>query len=218
MNFLIELYTSTVGKKFLMALTGLFLCTYLVVHLGGNLLLFKQDGGAAFNAYAEILPNLLIIRIIEIVLFLVFLGHIFTGTILWIRNKQARPIRYEVLKANENSSLTSRTMFLTGSIVFIFLVVHMRTFWVPARFQHAEGFSMYDVVKNAFQNPWYDLFYLIALGLLAFHLHHGFQSAFQTFGIKHKKYATLIEAVAVIFWLLIPIGFASMPIYFYLNF
>jgi succinate dehydrogenase / fumarate reductase cytochrome b subunit len=218
MNFLIELYTSTVGKKFFMALTGLFLCTYLVVHVGGNLLLFKQDGGAAFNTYAEILPSLLIIRIIEIVLFLIFLGHIFTGTILWIRNKQARPIKYEKFEASDNSTLTSRTMFLTGSIVFIFLVIHLRTFWVPARFQHGEGFSMYEVVKDAFQNPWYDLFYIVAIGLLAFHLHHGFQSAFQTFGIKGKKYEWLIQAIGVIFWLLIPIVFVSMPIYFYLNF
>src|SRR5258708_2178296 len=109
-----------------MGLTGLFLCVYLIVHLGGNLLLLKQDGGAAFDKYAELLPGLLIIRIIEIFLFAVFLGHILSGTILWFLNRQARGVRYEMNKPEENSSLFSRTMFLTGSIIFIFLVVHMK--------------------------------------------------------------------------------------------
>jgi succinate dehydrogenase / fumarate reductase cytochrome b subunit len=217
MNFLLELYTSTVGKKFLMAFTGLFLCLYLVVHVSGNLLLFKQDGGVAFDTYAEILPSIFIIRIIEIVLFLVFIGHIFTGTVLWIRNKRARPIQYEEFQANENSSLSSRTMFLTGSIVFIFLVIHLRSFYFPSRFAHEINPSMYALVKTAFSSPVYSLFYVFAMALLGFHLRHGFQSAFQSFGIKHTKYAALIEAVAVLFWLIIPILFASMPIYFLLN-
>ena len=107
-------------------------------------------------------------------------------------------------------------MFFTGSIVFIFLVVHLRTFWVPARFYHADNPSMYELVVSAFRSPVYCIFYVIAMGLLAFHLHHGFQSAFQTFGLKHKKYAALIEGIGIIFWLLFPVGFASMPIYFLL--
>ena len=162
-----------------MALTGLFLCTYLVVHVAGNLLLLKQDGGAAFDAYAELLPSLLIIRIIEYGLYAVFIAHIFMGTLLWLKNKAARPAKYEVNSPQENSSFFSRTMFLTGSIIFIFLVIHMRTFWVTSRFHHDEFPSMYAIAKTAFANPAYSFFYLIALTLLAFHLRHGFQSAFQ---------------------------------------
>jgi succinate dehydrogenase / fumarate reductase cytochrome b subunit len=217
MGTLSALYHSSIGKKLVVGLTGLCLCVYLVVHLGGNLLLYKGDGGAAFDAYAETLPNLLIIRIIEYVLFAIFLVHIFTGTYLWILNKRARPVQYAMNKPQENSSFFSRTMFLTGSIVFIFLVIHMKTFWFTSRFEAGEHFSMYALVRAAFADPMYSIFYVVAMGLLAFHLRHGFQSAFQTFGIKHQKYAPLIEAVGVIFWLVIPIAFASMPMYFLMN-
>jgi len=217
METLIKIYCSSIGKKYFMGLTGILLCTFLVVHLGGNLLLFRDDGGQAFNAYAEFLPRIVVIKIIEILLFALFIGHILTGLILWIRNKKARPQNYTLFKPSENSTLFSRTMVLTGSVIFIFLVIHLNSFWVPAKFAHEANLSMYAIVKAAFSNPWYVLFYLIALGLLAFHLRHGFQSAFQTFGLKHHKYATFIEAVGVIFWLLIPLTFASMPVYFYLN-
>lgn len=200
-----------------MSLSGLFLCLYLVVHLAGNLLLFKQDGGAAFDQYAEILPSLLIIRIIEIGLFAVFFIHIIQGTVLWMNNRAARPVKYVMNKASENSSLVSRTMFVTGSIVFIFLVIHIRTFWITSRFYHEQNPSMYNITVTAFSDPLYSLFYVVAVGLLGFHLRHGFQSAFQTFGIKHKKYAPLIEGVGAIFWLIIPLCFAFIPMYFFYN-
>ena len=200
-----------------MSLSGLFLCSYLVVHLAGNFLLLKQDGGKSFDAYAELLPSLLIIRVIEIGLFCVFILHIISGTVLWFQNKAARPQKYSANKPQENSSFFSRTMFLTGSIVVIFLVVHMRTFWVTSRFHHDEFPSMYAIAKTAFADPLYSLFYVLAVALLAFHLRHGFQSAFQTFGLKTKKYAPIIDGVGVVFWLLIPIGFAIIPIYFLMN-
>jgi succinate dehydrogenase / fumarate reductase cytochrome b subunit len=200
-----------------MCLTGLFLCMYLIIHLGGNLLLLRQDGGAAFDTYAEILPSLLIIRIIEIFLFAVFIGHIASGTALWIMNRGARGHRYEVNKPQENSSIFSRTMFLTGSIIFIFLVVHLKDFWVTSRFQHEQNPSMYKVALAAFSDPVYSLFYILAIILLAFHLRHGFQSAFQTLGLRTARYGGLINLVGVIFWLLIPAGFAVIPIYFLLK-
>jgi succinate dehydrogenase / fumarate reductase cytochrome b subunit len=108
-------------------------------------------------------------------------------------------------------------MFLTGSIVYIFLVLHMRQFWFASRYEAGEHFSMYEVVRSTFSEPIYGIFYLIAMFLIGFHLKHGFQSAFQTFGLRDNKYASLIEWVGVIFWLLIPLGFASMPLYFLLN-
>jgi len=215
MKTLLDLYRSSVGKKIIVGLSGLCLCAYLVVHLFGNLLLFKDDNGVAFNTYAEILPSILIIRIIEIVLFAVFVFHIFLAAFLWYTNKyNTRPQQYEVYNPQENTSLSSRTAFITGSIIFIFLVVHMNSFWFPSRFHVEENPSMYKLVTTTFSNPVYGIFYVVAMFLLGLHLRHGFQSAFQTFGLRTQKYEFLIELVGGIFWLLIPAAFASMPIYF----
>ncbi len=211
----ISLINFGVGKKLLVALTGLFLCSFLIVHLAGNLLLFKNDGGKAFNAYATFMSSNPVIRTLEIVLFAGFLIHIIWAVSIWITNRMARPQRYAMNRPSATSTLASRTSFLTGSIVFIFLVVHLRSFWVPARFPSGAEPSMYEIVITAFQNPIYDLFYLIALLLLGYHLNHGFQSAFQTFGLNPGR-NKWINGVAVFFWLIIPIGFAAMPIFFYL--
>ena len=217
MHAIIQFYNSSVGKKLIVGLTGFLLISYLVIHLFGNLLIFRGDEGKAFDTYAEILPQILVIRIIEIGLFLIFIFHIITAITTWLLNRQARGNAYELQKKNETSAVSSRTMFLTGSIVYIFLVLHMRQFWFASRYEAGEHFSMYEVVRSTFSEPIYGIFYLIAMFLIGFHLKHGFQSAFQTFGLRDNKYASLNEWVGVIFWLLIPLGFASMPLYFLLN-
>ncbi len=214
MGFLITLCRSSIGKKIIVGVTGLCLCVYLVVHVGGNLLLFKQDGGAAFDEYADTLPSFTLIRIIEYILYAIFVGHIAMGTYLWLSNRRARPQGYSRNRASETSSISSRTMFLTGSIVFIFLVIHMKTFWYTSRFEAGQHFSMFLLVKQVFSDPAYSAFYVLAMFLLGFHLRHGFQSAFQTFGLKSGKFTALVEGIGVIFWLLIPLGFAAMPVYF----
>ena len=203
-----------IGKKLLVALTGLFLCSFLIVHLSGNMLLFKNDGGKAFEAYSEFMSTNPVIRTMEIVLFAGFLTHIIWAVSIWITNRMARPQSYAMNQPSANSTLASRTSFLTGSIVFIFLVVHLKSFWVPARFPSGAKPSMYEVVVTAFRNPAYDLLYLIALVLLGYHLNHGFQSAFQTFGLNPGR-NKWINRVAIFFWLIIPIGFAAMPVFFY---
>ncbi|MFH1575095.1 MAG: succinate dehydrogenase, partial [Acidobacteriota bacterium] len=111
-----------------------------------------------------------------------------------------------------NSTFASRWMFFNGSIVFIFLVVHMNSFFVPARFDISKP-SMYELVRRAFESPLYAGFYLVALVLLGYHLRQGFQSAFQTFGLR-PRWLKPIELVSIVFWLVIPLMFASMPIYF----
>ncbi len=210
----LPLYRSSVGQKLLVGVTGLFLCTFLVVHMSGNLLLFRHDGGRAFDTYSEFMSTNTMIRTMEIVLFAGFLIHIILAVSTWISNRMARPRRYAVNRPSENSALASRWTFITGSVVFIFLVLHLRTFFVPTRFASGAKPSMFELVASAFANPVYDGFYLVALILLGYHLRHGFQSAFQTFGLRpgHQK---LIDLVAIFFWLIIPIGFATMPIYFY---
>ena len=211
-----SIYNSSVGKKFVVGLTGLFLCSFLVVHLTINLFAFKNDGGQMYDTYSHFMSTNIFIRPIEIVLALGFLFHIFTSVYLWWMNKLARPVPYKINASNENSTLASRTMFVTGSVIFFFLVVHIRQFFIPTRFS-AEELSTYVMVREAFRNPWYDILYVVAIALLGYHLRHGFQSAFQTFGIKHKKYTLYIEAVGFIFWFLIPLAYISMPVYFFFT-
>jgi succinate dehydrogenase / fumarate reductase, cytochrome b subunit len=208
-------YTSSVGRKLIVGLTGFFLCAFLAFHLYINLFLFKQDTGETFNTYSEFLATYPLLRPIEIVLFLLFIVHAIYALWTWYLNRRARPVGYAVLRASDNSKLSSRITFITGTIVLLFLVVHINTFFVQSRFFAAEqSLTMFQRVAGAFSNPWYDAFYVVALVFLGYHLRHGFQSAFQTFGLRSAKYQRLIDIVGIIFWLLIPLGFAAMPLYF----
>jgi succinate dehydrogenase / fumarate reductase, cytochrome b subunit len=212
----VSLYSSSIGRKIISALTGLFLCAFLVVHISGNMLLFKNDGGQAFNEYATSNATNLLMRTLEIGLFAGFCIHIFWGIQYWFFNRRARPQQYSVRHASENSDLFSRIMLLSGSIVLLFLVVHLRSFWVPMRFARGDEPSLFLIVQTAFQNPLYDLFYIACLVLLAYHLRQGFQSAFQTLGIR-PGWRKAIKTIAIIFWLIIPVGFASIPAFFLLK-
>jgi succinate dehydrogenase / fumarate reductase cytochrome b subunit len=206
--------TSSVGRKLIMALSGLFLSSFLVVHLYINLFLFKCDQGKEFDAYADFMATYPLLRPLEIVLFGGFLLHAFLGIWLWVMNRQARPIKYKIHKTGETSELSSRIMWVTGFVVAAFLVFHIQAFFVTSRFI-TPGRSMYEIVAEAFKNPWTDTLYVVALCFLGYHLYHGFQSAFQTFGVRHARYKRLIDWIGAIFWLLIPLGFAAMPLYFY---
>jgi succinate dehydrogenase / fumarate reductase, cytochrome b subunit len=205
-------YGSSIGQKIVSALTGFFLCAFLVVHLAGNLLLFKNDGGQSFNEYAAGNASNLLMRSLEIFLFAGFAIHIFWGVRIWIMNRRARPKNYVEYHPSVNSSLFSRVMLISGSLVLLFLVVHLKGFWVPMRFG-AHELSEYDIVSRAFQNPLYDFFYIFCLVLLSFHLRQGFQSAFQTLGLR-PLWLKAIDWAAAIFWLLMPAAFAAMPLYF----
>ena len=213
MKALTAFLMSSVGRKLIMGLSGLFLLSFLVVHLTINLFLFATDNGATFESYSTFMATYPLIRPIEWVLFAGFIIHMILGVWLWLANRMARPDRYTENRASEVSTLSSRIMFWTGLFVLVFLVIHINTFFIQSRFiDHTV--PMFDRVKEAFANPWYDAFYIVAIGFLAYHLRHGFQSAFQTFGLRGSKYEKLIDVVAVVFWLLIPIAFAAMPLYF----
>ncbi len=214
MNKLIAFYKSSIGKKILMSLTGLFVCTFLVEHLVGNLFLFWQDGGKMYDAYTEFLVNNYIIRAVEIFLFGGLLLHAFLGVVVWWKNRTSRSQKYVEFRLKDNTPFSSRITIWTGSIVFIFLVVHLNSFFVPSRLTES-NVPLYDLVAQAFQNPWYDAFYILALIILGYHLKHGFQSGFQTLGLLNKKYKMVVELIGMIFWLVIPLGFALMPLYFF---
>lgn len=209
--------SSSVGRKMVMALTGLFLIAFLFVHLYINLFLFKQDGGKEFEAYGHFMATYPLIRPLEIGLFAGFLLHAFIGIWLWIMNRRARPVRYKVSNASETSALSSRIMWVTGGVVAVFLVVHIQGFFITSRFLTPER-PMYEIVREAFMNPWIDAFYIVAMVFLGWHLKHGFQSAFQTFGLRTSRYRGLIELAGMVIWLLVPLTFAAMPLYFLLAY
>lgn len=218
MNKTTVFLNSSLGRKIIMSLSGLFLCSFLVVHLTINLfaLKVKSDGGSEFNLYAEFMATHWLIKPLEIVLFAGFLLHAALGIFLAVKNRQARPVGYKQSAGSANSSWLSRYAWLTGIFVGIFLVVHVNTFFVQSRFVVHR--PMIEFLIEAFKNPLYVAFYLVALFFLAYHLRHGFQSAFQTLGWRTSRYEPLINAVAAVFWLLIPIGFAIIPLYFLLAF
>ena len=212
----LRVFYTTVGRKLVMSLTGLFLFLFLLEHLYGNLLLYKLDEGHAFNDYSEMLTGNIIIRTIEYVLFACFIIHSIDALYLTLSNRKARPVGYAVNHQAHNSSWFSRNMGLTGSFILFFLIIHLRTFFFPHRFGNPENSMAYDVAV-AFSSNWYAAFYLISMVLLGAHLNHGLQSSLQTLGVSNKKYRNLIKSTGSVIALILMIGFASFPIIFYFN-
>jgi succinate dehydrogenase / fumarate reductase cytochrome b subunit len=214
MNTFFKFINSSVGKKIFMSLTGIFLSIFLIEHLAGNLLLLRNDHGEMFNAYAKFMGGNPIVRTMEIGLLLILLLHGINGIRLWIENRNARGKKYSAYKLAENTDLQSRMMKLSAVLFLWFLTVHMRTFWYSARI--LEEHDIASLVYYTFQQPLYVIFYLFSLIVVGFHLRHGFQSAFQTLGLRTKKYSSLIDFVAVLFWFVVPLGFAFITLFIYL--
>lgn len=217
-----KFFYSSLGKKLLMSLAGLFLCAFLVVHLGINLLLLRQDEGAAFKVGVEFMTTNPVIRIMEIILFGGFLVHIIWGIIVQVQNWMARPSRYAVTN-NSQTSFFSKYMIHTGAIIFIFLAIHLMNFYFvklglssapEGVTQVQDKHDFYNMAINLFNKPAYSVIYIIFMVFLCFHLLHAFQSAFQTMGINHKKYSPFIKYFGIIYAIVIPAGFAFIPIYF----
>jgi succinate dehydrogenase / fumarate reductase cytochrome b subunit len=213
---------SSIGKKFLMGITGLFLISFLVVHCFVNALIFINDGGETFDLGCEFMGTNWIIRAMEIVLFAGILAHIFQALILTLENRKARPIAYGVTNGNANSKWYSRWMGLLGTLILMFLIIHLAHFWVQSRFtdnlahtrEHIEGsqITMFDRMKFVFSELWVVIVYCLGMVSLAYHLLHGFQSAFQTLGLNHNKYTPCIKVCGVAFSIIVPLIFAAMPI------
>jgi succinate dehydrogenase / fumarate reductase cytochrome b subunit len=242
-----------------MALTGLFLCSFLIVHMSGNLQLFKQDDGLAFNVYAVFMTTNPLVKTISYGLYALILLHAFEGLYLAYQNRLARGAqRYVAYDGKANSSLFSRNMAVLGTILLVFIVVHMSNFWFEYKFGYVpytqyeqnlvtgevtatpyegeiknklEEFvreesntrvvivkDLYRSVLEGFKNPIVVLFYVLSMFAVSFHLVHGFKSAFQTLGINHIKYNSLLTFLGVwVFGIIIPIGFALMPLYFFFK-
>lgn len=237
-----------------MSLTGLFLCTFLIIHLIGNLQLFYADDGKAFNEYAYFMTDFTPIKVVSYLLYASIIAHAIYALVITLSNRKARPVSYGMYRGSANSPWTSRNMGILGTILLVFIVTHMSNFWwkfhndqvpyIEYRTDLATGTTqsvpvvagefnghvsyiengvevvrakdLYKQVAFAFQNLPLVLLYLVGMVALSFHLIHGFKSAFQTLGFDHRRYVPIIRALGIwIFGVAVPIGFASMPLYFY---
>jgi len=209
---------SSITKKVVMALAGLFLAMFLLVHLTINLLLLCKDGKELYTQAVEFMTTNILIKIMEVFLFGGFIIHIVFGLWVTIKNWAARPVGY--YKSNKSeTSFFSKYMFHTGVIILIFLLLHFINFyfiklgWVNPPVGVGKH-DFYDMAVLLFQNKYYSLIYLVFFIFLGFHLNHSIQSAFQTLGINHNTYTPFIKCIGTIYSIIIAAGFALIPIYF----
>lgn len=223
-----ELFSSSVGKKWVMALTGLFLISFLVVHVGINSCVFNDlsifdpdDNGRMFNKVAHFMGASYVIRIIEIGLFIGFIIHIIQGYVLSAQNVSKRGVGYRVKMGTKGSTWYSKSMGLLGTLLLFFLIMHIAHFWVPSRvtqnlepvqYGDMEAHNLFARMVAVFQNPLIVVLYILGCISLAWHLLHGFQSAFRTLGLSNHKYIRLIKGFGVLFSIFVPLLFALMPL------
>lgn len=211
---------SSIWKKVIMGITGLFLISFLVIHCGINALIFLNDGGKTFSAAGHFMGTNPVIRTMEIVLVLGFLIHIIDGFVVSIQNRKARKTKYIVYKGSASSPWYSRSMALLGTLLLLFLIIHTAHFWIPNRanqFATGHEIDLYEKMKITFSELWIVIVYVLGCFALFWHLLHGFKSAFQSLGLYHSRYNGLISNVGIIFSVICPLIFAMMPVAFYFG-
>lgn len=208
MNWLLDTLGTSIGKKLLMAVTGLCFCCFLIIHLAGNLTLY--GGQDYFNAYAEHLHSLgPLVTLAEWVLLLLAVVHVGMGVLLSYQNFRARPVRYAVNRSAGGRTPGSLSMPYTGFLLLLFVIFHLANF----HFADRTHTSIYTIVFTAFSDPVYVMLYIAAMVVVAVHVSHGFWSAFQTLGAHHPKYMPLVMGIGLVFSLVVGIGFGFIPIY-----
>jgi succinate dehydrogenase / fumarate reductase cytochrome b subunit len=208
MNWLKQTLWSSIGKKLMMAVTGLAFCAFLATHLAGNLTIYA--GKDTFNAYAEHLHALgPLITAAELGLAFFAIVHIFTGFTLFYQNTRARGGRYAVNKNGGGRTIGSATMPYTGFLLLVFVIMHLLNFHFVDRGET----TVAQLVSQTFQNPLWMGIYVAAMIIAALHVSHGFWSAFQTIGANHPKYMPFIMVFSIIFSLIVGFGFGLLPIY-----
>jgi succinate dehydrogenase / fumarate reductase cytochrome b subunit len=219
MKWFLDLFSSSLGKKLMMALTGLFLISFLVIHCTINAMIFLNDKGETFSHWGHFMGTNAIIRTLEIGLVVGFLIHIIQGLLLWRSNQAARPVKYSVSQSPAGTWY-SRSMGLLGTLLLLFLVMHTAHFWIPNRanqFAAGEELPLYQMMLDIFSNPWVVVLYVLGCVSLFWHLLHGFSSAFQTLGFNHPKYNGLISFLGKAFSIVVPFIFALMPLAIYFK-
>ena len=213
-------FLTTLSRKNLMALTGLFLCLFLVVHLFGNLqlLLPVEVAQWQFNFYSKLLSENLFIELISYVLFASILAHILYALLITIKNRRANGRRYGHDRRGISSKWYSRKMGLLGTIILVFLIIHLRDFWYRLKFGHLpldkDGQEdLYTLVITVYRSGWYVLIYVLCMVALGYHLLHGFFSAARTLGVYHPRYVNLVRTVGWVFSIGVSAAFAFIPVY-----
>lgn len=204
-----------------MGFTGIFLILFLIVHAGLNACIWAGDNGEMFTKGAHFMGSNWIPRILEVGLFAGLFLHIIQGLILEFANRSKRSVGYAVSYGNEGSKWYSRSMGLLGTLILLFLILHLYHFWLPNRsnqgFLLGEEINLFEKMKLEFSELWVVIVYVLGCISLGYHLAHGFQSAFRTLGIHNKRYNTLLSSVGYAFSILITLLFAMMPVSFYLG-
>jgi len=214
----VSFFSSSIGTKILIALTGLALFAFLVVHLAGNLLAFA--GPEAFNEYSHKLVSNPLVYVAEAGLAVLFVLHVFKTSLNWAANRAARPVGYERRRwagRTSRKSLASTSMIVTGAVTFVFVILHLKTFkfgpWYLVGGSDVR--DLYRLLIEVFQDPITVVFYVVAMALIGLHLRHGLSSALQSLGIEHPRYARLILNVGTAVAILIGVGFALIPVWAY---
>jgi succinate dehydrogenase / fumarate reductase cytochrome b subunit len=207
MNWVLTTLGSSVGRKLLMALTGLAFIGFLAAHLAGNLTIY--GGRASFNAYAEKLHSLgPLLKVFELGLIAFALVHVITGLWLFWENRRARPVSYARHESRGGRTLASRTMPYSGLAILAFVIFHLSNF----TFGDKTGTTVFDIVSRAFASPLYVLVYAAAMIVVGLHVRHGFWSAFQTLGANHPKYMPALSVLSVAAGWVVAVGFGLIPI------
>lgn len=216
-----RVFSSSVGTKLLMGLTGVALFVYMILHLAGNALVF--GGPDLFNEYShKLISNPLIIPI-EIGLLLVFLIHIYKAITMWMGNKAARPVAYEKKEMaghTSRKSVASSTMIFSGLFLLVFVIIHVKQFKFGSWYQVTDSTvrDLYRTEVEVFQNPFWVIVYVVATLLVGLHLRHGIASAFQSLGLDHPVYTRRLKIFGIFFAVLIGVGLAIIPVWVYFNY
>jgi len=214
-------------RKTLIALTGLFLCVFLVVHLSANAILLLPNDLASelYNSYSHTLRESPLIAVVAYILYISIILHVVVALLITIKNKKAKPTKYVMNRSEQNSSWYSRNMGVLGTLILIFIIVHLANFWARIKLGIGEevlldaaGYKdVFSVTYELFQNIWFVLFYSVLSIPLAFHLYHGLKSGFKTLGFYHKKGLKILAKVSLVYAVIMGLGFGIIPIIVYLK-
>lgn len=214
---------TTLSRKLVMCLTGLFLCFFLIIHFLGNLQLFlpSEQAHTQFNAYSQFLSGNILIKIVSYVLYASILIHALDALVITLKNRKSGK-QYQRDQRQRASKWYSRNMGILGTIILIFLVIHFQNFWYVYKFGSPPIDSngnkdLYILVVTTFKEWWYVLIYVLSMVALCYHLIHGVHSAVRTLGLFHPKYVKWIKSCGIAYSVIISVGFAMMPIYIYFT-
>ncbi|WP_051205472.1 succinate dehydrogenase cytochrome b subunit [Salinimicrobium xinjiangense] len=215
---------NSITRKNLMAITGLFLSFFLIIHLLGNLqlLLPAEEAQLQYNSYSRLLGGNILVKLVAYVLYLCIILHTLDAIYLSYKRKKANGISYSYDRRGRASTWYSRNMMALGIIIFVFLVIHFKDFWYHYKFGElpldANGNKdLYTLVVVAFEELWYVILYIIAILALGYHLLHGVFSAHRTIGLYHPMYNSMVQVLGVVFAVAITVGYIVIPLYLYFN-